>query len=393
MQDKFEKVYDGRKQPVRGLWARNGRYYAQLKLPDTTGLCRMRRVSLKNPDETLPSTDAQAIAALRRLQTQRADESLPVVTQTPKLQEYANAHIARLKAESATGARAKSSAAKAETSLGNWIESMGADVRLDVIKPAHVLKYRDERTALGRNPKTINADVIHLRVMLKRAKAEGYIKTLPTEDIAPLKTVAHQRKLYAASDIDALLEIAARELTDGVQFCDYVNFLRYTGARRCEALAVKWSDIDLTRAQVTIRGQWTANGFEPNKGRAVRVVDCSHALLALLREMNARKAPDSVWLFPSPQRGETDVPATSLWASLNVARQAAKMPEFGFHDLRHYFISTCVMAGIDFMTIAAWVGHKDGGVLIGRVYGHLANEHKSAMAAKLNFGNGNGGAQ
>ena len=43
------------------------------------------------------------------------------------------------------------------------------------------------------------------------------------------------------------------------------------------------------------------------------------------------------------------------------------------------------MSGIDFMTIAAWVGHKDGGVLIGKVYGHLANEHRKAMAGRLNF--------
>jgi hypothetical protein len=44
------------------------------------------------------------------------------------------------------------------------------------------------------------------------------------------------------------------------------------------------------------------------------------------------------------------------------------------------------MSGVDFMTIASWVGHQDGGVLIGKVYGHLANEHKKAMAEKLNFG-------
>ena len=43
------------------------------------------------------------------------------------------------------------------------------------------------------------------------------------------------------------------------------------------------------------------------------------------------------------------------------------------------------MSGIDFMTIAAWVGHKDGGVLIGKVYGHLANEHRKAMGERLNF--------
>ena len=31
------------------------------------------------------------------------------------------------------------------------------------------------------------------------------------------------------------------------------------------------------------------------------------------------------------------------------------------------------MSGTDYMTIAKWVGHKDGGLLIGRTYGHLAN--------------------
>jgi hypothetical protein len=32
------------------------------------------------------------------------------------------------------------------------------------------------------------------------------------------------------------------------------------------------------------------------------------------------------------------------------------------------------------------VGHKDGGILIGKVYGHLSNEHAQAQAARLNFG-------
>ena len=45
----------------------------------------------------------------------------------------------------------------------------------------------------------------------------------------------------------------------------------------------------------------------------------------------------------------------------------------------------CVMSGIDFMTIARWVGHQDGGVLIGKVYGHLANEHRKRMAGQVTF--------
>ena len=44
------------------------------------------------------------------------------------------------------------------------------------------------------------------------------------------------------------------------------------------------------------------------------------------------------------------------------------------------------MSGIDFMTIARWLGHKDGGILIGKVYGHLADDHRKAQAARMNFG-------
>jgi integrase len=50
-----------------------------------------------------------------------------------------------------------------------------------------------------------------------------------------------------------------------------------------------------------------------------------------------------------------------------LTRLAAGLPKFGFHDSRYLFISMCVTSGIDFMTVARWVGHRDWGVLIGRV--------------------------
>ena len=55
----FSKVLDGRKQPIRGLWERNGRYYAQITLENQiSGEKTVRRVPLKdkdgNPVETVP---------------------------------------------------------------------------------------------------------------------------------------------------------------------------------------------------------------------------------------------------------------------------------------------------------------------------------------------------
>ena len=112
-------------------------------------------------------------------------------------------------------------------------------------------------------------------------------------------------------------------------------------------------------------------------------MDFNPALSALLTAMKSRRAPDSQWLFPSPQRGERDLHSKTFRESLKLSREAIQMPTLGFHDTRHAFISRAVMAGIDFMTIARWVGHKDDGVLIGKVYGHIANGHRQKMAARL----------
>ena len=38
------------------------------------------------------------------------------------------------------------------------------------------------------------------------------------------------------------------------------------------------------------------------------------------------------------------------------------------------------------MTIAAWLGHKDGGILVGKVYGHLLDEHRQKAAKLVHFG-------
>jgi integrase len=101
--------------------------------------------------------------------------------------------------------------------------------------------------------------------------------------------------------------------------------------------------------------------------------------------MIVARPPDSSFLFPSPQRGPKDIAAHSLRESFKLVRGKARMPRVGFHDFRHFFASQCVMTGVDFMTIAAWLGHRDGGILVGKVYGHLADEHKRRMAENLSI--------
>jgi site-specific recombinase XerD len=96
------------------------------------------------------------------------------------------------------------------------------------------------------------------------------------------------------------------------------------------------------------------------------------------------RAADSPWIFPS--KTDHALPADKKRNGLLAAIAKAGVKPFAWHHLRHYFISQAVMAGIDYRTIAEWVGHRDGGVLIGKVYSHLNSKHQERMASKLTFG-------
>lgn len=390
----FSKVLDGRKQPIRGLWVRNGRYYARLSVENNvTGEKAVRRIPLVDKDGKPVETVPQAVAELKRLETKRADNTLPVLKMTPKFVEYAARYLEFV--SSGQGAKKPGTIEKEKSILTRWIEAVG-QLRLDQIKRVHVNRFIEARLKAGAAPRTVNLDIIAFRVVMKRALEDGIIQRLPTEGLRPLKGTTNKRALFTSAQLEALCQAAFTikkdkagqvvPLTENAQqMADYVRLMAYCGARRNEALGLQWDDVDFDNGQLNLRRQITRHGIEDLKNRESRVVDFNPKLRALLADMLKRRAPDSIWLFPSPQRGENDIPAKTFRESIAMARNAAGLPVFGCHDCRHHFISMCVMAGIDFMTIAAWVGHKDGGVLIGKVYGHLANEHRKAMADRLTF--------
>lgn len=384
----FTKVLDGRKHPIRGLWVRNGRFYARLNIENpVTGIKKTRRVPLVDKEGNAVQTVPQAVAELKRLQTHRADNVLPELRRTPKFGEYADRYLAFIK--SGVGTKKPGTIEKEESHLKLWKEHI-AGIRLDKIKRVHVNAFIETRLKSGVSGRTVNLDVIALRCVMKRAIDDGWIQLLPTHGMRPLKFKTPRRALVTHADLDALCNAAFEKkrnkdneqvpVTKNAQeFVDYIKLMADCGARRNEALALRWSDVDFDKGQLTIGSDGDT------KNSKARTVDFNPKLKAHLMDMATRLAPDSQWLFPSPQRGEKDIHVQTFKESLLLARAKAKMPHFNFHDCRHHFISMAVMSGIDFMTIAAWVGHQDGGVLIGKVYGHLADEHKKEMALKLNF--------
>jgi integrase len=378
----YKKVLDGRKQPIRGLWQRNGKFIARISTEGEDGVNRVKWVPLERA-ETVP----QAQEALKALHVDRERDTLPVISRTPKFADYADSYLAFIK--SGQGTKKPGTISKEESTLNLWKAHLGG-TRLDKIKPAHVSAFMQKRLNAKMSKRTVKLDIIALRNVLKRARdIDAHIRALPIPNGLnhELKSATKKRELFTGDDLEKLCESAFAMNEDktlvtknGQQFADYIRLMAYSGARRNEALELRWQDVDFEREQLTIG----ASG--DTKNQTHRTVNFNSKLKAHLEAMHKRRAPDSQWLFPSPQRGEKDIHAMSFRESLELVRTHAKMPKIAFHDMRHCFISYAVMSGVDFMTIASWVGHRDGGVLIGKVYGHLADTHRTAQALRVNFG-------
>jgi integrase len=368
----YTKAIDARKRPIRGLWKRNGSFYAQLTIEDpNTGRKHVKRVRLDDV-----KTVAQATDAMVNLKKKRRDQKLPALKQAPKFDDYADEYFQHY--ADAPNLKRASTLKTEKINVKKWRTHIG-HVRLNKITKPQVMAFIHKRQKDGVTGRTINLEVIAFRNVMKRAIDDGWLVSLPTENIRPLKWTPKKRSLVTLAEIQSVCDAAVKVSKNGVQFTDYVLLMAYCGSRKSETLRLKWSDVDWDRKQLIVG----SDGMTKN-GKS-RTVDFNEKLKRHLAEMQTREAPDSDWMFPSPQRGKNDISAKCFVVTMRMAKEAAGITDFGFHDCRHFFISFCVMSGIDYMTIAKWVGHQDGGILIGKVYGHLSNEHAQQQAQRINF--------
>ncbi len=142
-----------------------------------------------------------------------------------------------------------------------------------------------------------------------------------------------------------------------------VRFLAHTGLRINEARQLRWADVheDFILCPSTI----TKNGHP----RMIPFVNGIADVLARLRTVAAGS--------------ELVLPQGEGKRSLNQACKLAEVPHLSHHDFRHLFATRCVQAGVDLPTLARWLGHRDGGALLGKTYYHLADEHSRKMAGKV----------
>jgi integrase len=223
------------------------------------------------------------------------------------------------------------------------------------------------------SPSTFNHDRTTLIAVLNYAVKEGLLLENPALTIARRKLPKNKIVIPSKEDFCRLVA-TIRSLSPRAQKgADLVELLAYSGMRLAEATELTWGDVDFERGQFTVTG-----GAKGTKNHEVRTVPLFPALRSLLERIKAEREGG---IAPTQRM----VPIFTAKTAIKTACQKAKLAHFHHHLCHHFFVSQAIEAGVDFKTIAAWVGHKDGGVLVAKTYEHLRDEHSTEMAKRMTF--------
>jgi len=164
-----------------------------------------------------------------------------------------------------------------------------------------------------------------------------------------------------------------------------------TGMRRGEVLALKWTDVDLDRAELQVRQVVELVGRkmslkEPKTDRSRRTITLPDRLVQELRiyrkeqweicfKLGVGKFP---LVFPTWDG--------KLWNPSHFTKafsreiEAAKLPHVTFHGLRHTHITHLLRSGVPVHVVSARAGHANPTVTL-NIYAHLLPSKQEGAAA------------
>jgi integrase len=160
---------------------------------------------------------------------------------------------------------------------------------------------------------------------------------------------------------------------DSQNCADLVRFLAFGGFRISEAAKITWADCDFEKKEMVVRGDPETG----TKNWSIRRVPMIPEMLELLQRLRVERSSES----PS----NSVMRVRECQKAMNRAAKVVGMERITHHDLRHLFATLCIESGVDIPTVSRWLGHKDGGALAMRVYGHLRDQHSVAMAQRVSF--------
>ncbi|WP_053352236.1 tyrosine-type recombinase/integrase [Leucobacter musarum] len=231
-----------------------------------------------------------------------------------------------------------------------------------------VKKMDDDELAPG----TIRTRLNNVRAVLKSAVRDRYLAIDPTERVAlpRARRSEHAMEIPTAQQVGALLSGADSHFRALVALC------AFAGLRLGEAAALRLSDVDFLRRQITVARQMRP-GIEKGSLEVVapkygseRIVFAADELLQIINEHLADVGTfgGERYLF----MGKAGLPPSRgmLAYQWKKARDAAGVDGVRLHDLRHFYASGLIANGCDVVTVQQALGHSKATTTL-NTYSHL----------------------
>lgn len=223
-------------------------------------------------------------------------------------------------------------------------------------------------------PTRYNNTIAVLRHVLDIAKENGIIYSNPAGGLKRTSIRKKQLKLPTRAQFTEF--IAAMESAggrDSRNCADFAQGLAFTGCRKGEAAEVELRDLDFDSGIILVKGT-EEDGTKNGESRRVPMIIAARMLFErMLSERSNEPRTAKLFLVNECQK------------SMDRAAKLVGMDRITHHDLRHLFATICIESGVDVPTVSRWLGHKDGGALAMKTYGHLRDEHSVSAARKVSF--------
>ena len=190
----------------------------------------------------------------------------------------------------------------------------------------------------------------------------------------------------------------AKEFLDGLvdepwQYKVYYLLAVYTGCRRGELCALKWSDfimdgdrciLTVSRSRSIVAGEGVREGPTKNGKSRIMVIDSDVTSLLKgycyyqIQTAQELGYESGEYLF-TDDFGNLIHPDTFTKHLRKIYEELGFPSEFHLHTLRHYFVTTLLHSGVDKQTVAELAGHGDTSFLE-RTYCHPQMELKRHAA-------------
>lgn len=275
------------------------------------------------------------------------------------------------------------------------IKPFFADCPLRAVTPAKILELRAELQAKHvthpRRPKekprklsaqTVNTCLALVRSILRFAAANGHVDRSPTDLMGrgklmlPIARPKLDPPIGRPEDVGRLLE-AIREIRPD-RYALFATLL-YTGLRKGEAAALRWSDVDLPGQMIHVQRSYAG----PTKSGKERDVPVPARLKVILEAHKLAEPWGTELLFPN-EEGEMFTKNGHWEDALRAALDRTHLPRIRLHDLRHTYAAMFIMAGGSLFDLSKNLGHHSV-AFTAQQYGHLSSDHRVAQADRLSF--------